>query len=84
MIDKKIDYIIEKIDHIDSRLNKIEIIQSAMSQDLKYHIKRTDLLEKELKPIKTKYQQLVGIMKFVGGVFAILTLFEGFIKIFYH
>lgn len=41
----------KKVDEVKDRLHGIEVIQSRMEGDLKYHIKRTDLLEEQIEVI---------------------------------
>jgi len=39
----------KKVDEVKDKLHGIEVIQSRMESDLKYHIKRTDLLEEQVE-----------------------------------
>ena len=39
----------KKVDEVKDKLHGIEVIQSRMEGDLKYHIKRTDLLEEQVE-----------------------------------
>ena len=71
-----------KLDRIDTRVDYLEVNSAEITADLKYHIKRTDMLEDELKPIKTKYEQMVGVGKFFGAVFAIVSVLETVIHLF--
>lgn len=82
-IKSKLDKIDVKLDRCDQRLDKIDIGNTEMKQDLKYHIKRTDMLEDILLPIKTRHDQIVGMAKFAGAVGTVVGLIEGAIKIFF-
>lgn len=62
------DGVIEKLDRIDSRLDNIEIVLTGQAKDIQYHIKRTDMLEAELKPISKSWVQLMGIVKFIASL----------------
>lgn len=73
-----------KLDRIEGKISSIDMSISEIKTDLKYHIKRTDLLEIEIKPLKEKYLQLEGVMKFMAAVFAIVAFVECLIKIKYH
>lgn len=75
-IDSSVDKLDAKLDRVDQRLDKIEIQQAVMTTDLKYHIKRTNILEAELKPIQTRYQEVMGVIKFVGAVIAVVGAVE--------
>lgn len=78
-----------KLDKIDDRLNKIDVHLATYNEQLKYHIKRTDMLEVELKPVAKHVQQMRGVGKalgigalvatIVGGVTAIIALFRQFV-----
>lgn len=55
-----------KIDKITDSLSEIKIIQAAQATDLKYHIKRTDLLEQKLEPIEDHVSKMHGALKLIG------------------
>ena len=80
-INKQLDFIAVKLDKFDDRLDRIEKSQGLMNKDLKYHIKRTNLLEDEFKPIRTKYQQAKGVFLFMGGVSAVAGVIEVVLRI---
>ena len=63
----------DKIDKLDGRLDKIDIKQAEMNQDLKYHIKRTDLIEAELRPIK-KHVDIMNLLAKISSVVLSLVL----------
>jgi len=48
----------QKVDEVKDKLHGIEVIQSRMESDLKYHIKRTDLLENRVETINDKVESL--------------------------
>lgn len=62
-LEQKLDHIVEKIGNIDVTLTK-------QAEQIEYHIKRTDLLEKKLEPI----EKHVIMSK---GAFKLLTLLGG-------
>lgn len=51
MSDSRLGRIEEKIDSIADRLNSIDVTLAKQEQQLAYHIRRTDLLEEQVKPI---------------------------------
>lgn len=65
----KLDAILEKITQITVSIAKIEV-------DVAHHIKRTDLLEKQVEPMKKHADELSGVVKF----FKILALVIGVIE----
>lgn len=67
-----------KVDEVKEKLHSIEITQTRMESDLKYHIKRTDLLEDKIleidektKPIETAKEVAFSIFKLVSFIAAI-------------
>ena len=80
-----------KVDEVKDKLHNIELIQTRMESDLKYHIKRTDILEQKVleiddkvKPVENAKNAIWGISKvlaFLTGVgVALLTIFKFFSK----
>lgn len=59
--------LMEKVDSMGDKINKIAITQERQASDIEHHIKRTDLLQDMIEPIHTKYQQLIGVAKFLGA-----------------
>jgi len=75
------------VDEVKDKLHSIELIQTRMETDLKYHIKRTDLLEQKvldiddkMKPVETAKNAVWGLTKviaFLAGMgVALLSLFR--------
>ena len=80
-----------KVDEMRDKLHSIELVQTRIESDLKYHIKRTDLLEEKVmhidenvKPIETAAHAITGIgkvMAFLAGILmAVLSIFRFFKK----
>lgn len=78
-----------KIDNVKDKIHSIEVTQIRMEGDLKYHIKRTDLLEQKvfeiddkIKPVETAKNATTGLFKFIafflGLGAAIVALFKNF------
>ena len=57
---------------------EVDLRLSAIEKDLSYHIKRTDILEKEVKPIK---QHVVGINYIVSSLLLLGSLAAGLSKV---
>ena len=72
--------VVSMLEIMDKRLDSIDITLAKQAKDLEYHIKRTDLLQDDMKPIKehvtlvtTGVKILVSmgaIIGFVAGVYA--------------
>jgi len=84
-MDESIKYIQGKVDKIDERIDSIDKTLAVNTQLLDIHIKRTDLLEKEVSRVKGHVDFVstlgrviawaVGVLSAVGGlVLAILQL----------
>ena len=58
-IDRKLEKIDERIDNIDKHL-------AVYNSQLRFHIKRTDMLEEELKPLKSSLIKAQGAIMFIG------------------
>jgi len=60
------DRIEEKLDKIDERIDNIDKNLAVNNTLLEYHIKRTDMLEEEVKPLKGHVLKAQGILVFIG------------------
>ena len=69
-IEIKIDKVVEHISSIDSTL-------AAQHISLKDHIRRTELLEKDVAPIKAHVAMVSGALKLIGLIAAICGGIEG-------
>lgn len=74
---KKLNQIENKIDKLDERLDKIDVTLAAQHESLKYHIKRTDLIESSLEPINTHVKNVQGALKLIGLVAVLAGIIEG-------
>lgn len=59
---------------IDDRLSKIDVTLAAQHESLRDHIRRTELLEEQIKPVNEHVHELKGIIKFFKfiGVLAVI------------
>lgn len=72
----------DKIDKIVDQIGSINATLAAQHVSLDTHIKRTDLLEAEIKPIKSHVNMISGALKLIGliatlsgiGAFALTVL----------
>lgn len=74
--DKRIERIETKIDDIADHLSSIDITLSAQHISLKEHIRRTTLLEQELRPVKKHVMMVEGAFKLIGIMAAIAAIYE--------
>jgi len=68
------DKIDEKLDRIDRRIDNIDKHLAVYNTQLKFHIKRTDMLEEEIKPLKAGVIKAQGAMMFVGVLATVISI----------
>lgn len=76
MDDKRLERIEVKIDDIGDHLGSIDVTLAAQHVQLKEHIRRTALLEAELKPVKKHVDMVNGVMKFLTALGVIAGIVE--------
>lgn len=67
----------KKVDEVKDKIHNVEIVQVRMENDLKYHIKRTDILEKKVFDIEEKIQPVEAAKETIVNISKILALFAG-------
>lgn len=82
---KPFDRIYDKIDKVENKLDMVQdgvylrlesIDKTLVRQEanLEEHMRRTELLEQEILPIREHVHQLRGVLKFIGILSAIATI----------
>lgn len=71
---EKLDKIESKIDSIQEKLASIDTTLAVNTEQLKIHIHRTNLLEKQIEPIQKHVHMVDGVMKFTGGLGVIFSI----------
>jgi len=56
----------DKLENIDGRLDKIDIHLAVYNEQLKEHIRRTNILETKVEPIERHVIALQGLAKALG------------------
>lgn len=74
-MDQNIEKLHAKIDKIDERLDEIDKHLAVYNNQLEIHIKRSELLEQDIKPIKAHIYQVKG----AGILLALLSTIVGLI-----
>ena len=64
----------EKLDRIDRRIDSIDKHLAVYNTQLKFHIKRTDMLEQEIKPLKAGLIKAQGAMMFIGVLATVISI----------
>ena len=65
-LEDKFDKIDSKLDKIGDRLGSIDSTLAAQHESLKEHMRRTSLLEEDVKPIKNHVAMIQGALKLIG------------------
>ena len=81
MSDERFNKLDSKIDKLDERLDSIDKTLVRQEEQLAYHIKRTNLLEADLKPVKRHVAHIEGVFKFLGIMATIATIAAALIQV---
>lgn len=81
MYDAKLDRIETKIDRIHERLNSVDVTLAAQHVSLETHIKRTDLIEAQMEPVKRHVAMMHGAVKVVGMAAVLVGMVTGMLKL---
>lgn len=80
MSDEILHLIHAKVEKISEDVAELKIGQAVMQEDVKHHIKRSDMLEellidvkeKDIEPLKKDMNQIHGIVKFILAVATVI------------
>lgn len=88
-MEDRFDKLDAKLDKMDSRLDSIDKTQVRHDENLKFHMQRSELLERqtqqlfsELKPIQAHVSHVNGAIKFIGIMATVGGLLAALLKIF--
>lgn len=81
---KKIERLEGKIDKVLEHIGSLDSTAAAQAIQLKEHIRRTALLEEELKPIKKHVNMVDGVVRFLLYLFTAGAGLEGLHLILKH
>jgi hypothetical protein len=70
------DKIDTKLDRLDGRLDKIDVTLALQHKELAEHIRRTALLEEQVKPIVDHITFIRVLLKIAAGVAVVAGLFK--------
>ena len=74
--DKRLERIEDKIDVAKDHLASIDKTLVEQHISLKDHMRRTELLEEAITPIRSKLDMAAGAIKVLGLIAALLTILE--------
>ena len=78
--EKRIDRIESKIDKIVERVSEIDKTLERNTASLEDHIRRTEILENDIRPVKRHVYMLEGILKLIGVLAMLAAVAKLFIK----
>ena len=79
-VDEKID---TKFDKVEFRLDSVDRTLIKQEANLGEHMRRTELLELEVAPIKKHVVMVQGVLKFIGVVSLIVGIATGIASLFH-
>lgn len=79
--DKLIGRILDKQDEIAKDLAQINVTLAKQEVSLAEHIRRTELLELEVKPIKQHVQRVNNILAAMGLIVSGISILAGLVKV---
>jgi membrane carboxypeptidase/penicillin-binding protein PbpC len=83
MQDKRADAIDEKLEKITEKLSSIDVTLAVNTQSLVEHVKRTNLLEAELKPVSKHVVMMETTFKVIGIVGSAAAFILGCLKLIF-
>lgn len=74
--DGRLERIEDKIDKLGDKLSSVDVTLAAQHESLKLHMKRSDMLEAQLEPVKRHVAMVSGALKALGGVAILAGIIE--------
>lgn len=68
-----------KIDKIINDIGEIKVTLAVNTQSLVEHVRRTEIIESDMKPVKKHVQRVQGVLIFIGALAAVGAGVEGLI-----
>lgn len=73
---ENIQRIEDKLDRLQDKLSSIDSTLAAQHVSIAEHIRRTNILENDLKPVKRHVTMVEGVLKFLGALAMVAGLIE--------
>ncbi len=70
--DKRLERIEKKLDDTAEHLVSIDVTLAAQHVSLRDHIRRTEILESDIKPVRRHVAMVEGVFKFIGIIATII------------
>lgn len=81
MEDSRLDRIESKLDDVRDNISEINVTLGKQHVSLADHIKRTAILEQELKPIKKHVEGVNAVLRFLGALLLLSGAIEGIVAL---
>lgn len=81
IIIKKFESIDQNIIRVEERLNGMDRTLVKQEENLKEHMKRSDLLEEQMAPVKKHVALVESVFKIVGAIGVLVATAAGIVKI---
>lgn len=81
MDDQRIVRIEDKIDSVKDILSSVNVTLASQHESLKEHMRRTELLEKQIAPIQRDLDTRKSLMRILGGFFVLIGVAAGIAEI---
>lgn len=69
-----------KLDKIQEDVSEIKTHLAVYNEQLKIHIRRSDLLEEQMAPVKKHVDMVNGALKLIGVLAAVAAIAEVFLR----
>lgn len=77
MSDTRLTRIEDKIDRLTDKVASIDTTLSSQHMVLEEHVRRTNLLEEQIKPIEKHVNMVTGALKLIGLIATFAAIGEG-------
>jgi hypothetical protein len=71
----------KSLERLDVSVDSINVTLAVQAEQLKHHIKRTELLEEEFKPVREHVTRVNALILLLGGILALLGTVKAIIEI---
>lgn len=91
MSDELLNKIYDRVEKMSEDVVSIKVTQAVMEQDVKHHVRRSDMLEdmytdlkeKDIDPIKADIHRFKGILQFIAYITGASGIIFGVFKFFF-
>jgi flagellar motor component MotA len=83
-LEAKLDKIMENVVDLKVAQAAHTEVQKKHNESLDEHMRRTDLLEQQIKPLETKAAMIEGAFKLIGGLAVGVGIIQGLMSLMEH